>query len=112
MHSYLWFSFDFSLAPNVSTTTTANSIVASWDRDKNAVQYSVTLSEPNFMSNISNGTSVTFGSLVPATMYNLTVQGIDSMNRNGDLAIVNVTTDRMGKLARGNTLHYLEMPIL
>ena len=91
---------DLSLAPTLtSNSSNATAISASWVVDQNAVQYNATLSGPNFtdMSQTS-GASVTFENLIPATMYTLTVQGVDSMGRNGDPTSVNITTGRTGEL--------------
>lgn len=97
---YIWYSFDLSLAPNVNSTSTANTIFATWNRDENAVRYDASLSRPyNFnMSQGTNGTDVAFGGLVPATTYTLTVEGVDTQNRSGDPAIVNITTNRTCEL--------------
>ena len=97
----------------VNTTSTANTTVASWNMVENAVQYNVTLSGPSLMMRqVTVDTSMTFEGLVPATMYTLTVQGIDTMDRNGDLTIVIVTTNTTCKLGHVNALHYLMLPTL
>ena len=111
VHLYVHYVFiDPLLAPMVNTTSTANTTFASWNMDENAVQYNVTLSRPSFMmQQVTVDTSVTFEGLVPATMYTLTVHGIDAMNRSGDPTIVNVTTDRTRKCAHVNALHYMKL---
>jgi len=95
-------SLDLSLAPSITdNSSTATTIFASWDVDPNAVQYNVSLSAPNLMDiqQQTNGENVTFEDLVPATVYTLTVRGVDSQGRGGDPTTVTITTDRTGELA-------------
>ena len=94
-------ALDLPLAPIVTDNSTAMTIFASWSMVMNAVQYIVSLTAPNVMDMLqeTNDTNVTFENLVPATTYTLTVQGVDRLDRNGDPAIVNITTERTGKLA-------------
>ena len=98
---------DLSLAPNItSNSSTANTTFASWNMVSNAVRYNVILTLPNLtrMSQETNDTSVTFENLVPATTYTLTVQGVDNQDRNGDPAIVNITTERARELTGAHAI--------
>ena len=91
---------DLFLAPNITFNFTENTISASWNVDLDAVQYSAYLTGPNLMRMSQNTTDtiVIFTNLVPATPYTLTVEGADNQDRNGDPAIVNITTGRTGEL--------------
>ena len=97
---YIIVLLDLSLAPTLtSNSSNATAISASWDVDQNAVQYNAALSGPNFINmSQTSGANVTFENLIPATMYTLTVQGVDSLGRNGDPTSVNITTGRTGEL--------------
>ena len=102
VRTYIMVSLDLSLAPSITdNSSTATTIFASWDVDPNADQYNVSLSDPKLvdMQQQTNGGNVTFEDLVPATMYTLTVRGVDSQGRGGDPTAVTITTERTGELA-------------
>ena len=97
---------DLFLAPNITFNSTENTISASWNVDSDAVQYIANLTWPNLtrMSQNTNDTIVIFTGLVSATTYTLTVKGVDNQDRNGDPAIVNITTGRTGELTGAHAI--------